>query len=169
MKYIALFSCIMMCSCASTITVGVTISPKYDFTVDDVGEVVRFAADELGRLMPDNWTIVLVGGYIPVYNESEPGVLYLSDGAIILDKRQLLVFPYQSCLADSALIHELAHLIKYEHGKQNESVIADIHVRAVNKLCSPNYERADPPSPTIDDLTRKPIPRLWAPQESDNG
>lgn len=137
------------CSIAPAASIEFVETGNYEFTQEDINEVVYYALERLEMNLPAGWTISLVENYIIGIEEHKWGFeVGLMDGYTLFDEKQIMVYPYQPCLAASSLIHELGHIFEYSHGDPFFDRLIDIQDDAVRDLCGPNYPVVEPPEPS---------------------
>lgn len=154
---LVIVSCFMVSSCVVHSKVSVAPPPaSSDFSTKQVSEIAEFILHKLDRPLPEGWTIVIVDHYISIYRDN-PEERCFVNSALDTEQKQLLLFPFQNCVADSALPFELAHLVGYPGNRDTGIMINKIYMEVVEKFCPSGYVPGPPPYPTLKDYSREPI------------
>lgn len=78
-------------------------------TTSEMEKAIDYALDKLkNEKMYDGWDLVFMSGYYGVMTPD--GKIIVADGATFHNKRVIFIKVYK-CYGDSALIHEMAHVI----------------------------------------------------------
>jgi hypothetical protein len=115
----------------------------------DVGYVVTYVVNEIGRPLPRGWRIVLIDKYIGVPT-GDVDEMKFADGFADKERKQVTVTVYDDCLATSSLIHELLHVYGYEHDVGMQALEKWLVRGAVDLLCGRDYVPTPSPEPTND-------------------
>jgi hypothetical protein len=118
-----------------------------DFSQEEIYQVASYALEALGGDLT-GWQIVLIDSYIAIHDKGK-GEVTLADGITLEAERQIVVFAYSDCLADSSLIHEIGHAVGYTHAEVLLNLLHKVEEMAIRDLCPPGYVKAEKPDPTL--------------------
>lgn len=118
------------------------------YTPADIMQVYEYVVKEVGFGPEGEWGILLTSSWIQSPNPDNPKEIFLADGITIQDEKTIVVFAWQECLADSALVHELLHSVGYDdHKEVFRSHVERIEKEIVKDLCPPGYQSKPRPPP----------------------
>jgi hypothetical protein len=117
------------------------------FSREEVKQVTDYTGKALGKTLPRGWRVEFVDTYLV---GKDTNGIYFADGATDPYQRLIIVFAYNSCLADSSLIHEVAHALGYHsHTKDLYKHLTVIQKQAIKDLCPEGYVSGSPPDPSL--------------------
>lgn len=117
------------------------------FSQEELHKVVSYAHEAFGGDLR-GWSIILTDAYIMQQGEKE-GEILLADGITIPATKTIIVFAYNECLADSALVHEIGHVLGYSHAEVLRKMVEKVEEMAIRDLCPPGYVKGTPPDPML--------------------
>lgn len=113
-------------------------------TDDQAREMIDYAIDKLGVEWSDmfeGYDFVFMSGYYGVLNQK--GEVIAADGYTDVENKVVFIKVYK-CHGDSALIHEMAHIIMGDRDHTDTEYwdeIKQLDLQMTKDLCPPDYER----------------------------
>lgn len=127
------------------------------FTQSELRETVEYFASAFMLLgigiFEADWQFQLTDQFIVSWDPEKQQIM-LADGITIIEQKKIIVFPWQDCLADSALAHEMLHALGVHHTPKEEKVLNRVVPMAIKDLCAPTYKRKPPPDASKMNLER---------------
>lgn len=127
----------------------------YDKTINltptktEVEEVTQCIIDKIGGDKKVYGTkVMLINRWIQVPAYEDPNKFQLADGFTNIRNKETIVSVFQTCFADSSMVHELAHIIhdsetKFPDWQHSDikfwTMIKEMEKRIVKDLCQKDY------------------------------